>query len=147
MYYLYKISLTRDKKFKISRHKIYYSNSDSFWYEENEELKKTRWGYCKSGHINSRDFVSHFKNASVSDPELWIVSEKENFKIPDEENTENEISIFFLTKELENINKNIEYTENSLSYYRERQKELAEKIKNLPNEYSNFQIQFPLQFV
>ena len=136
MYCLYKISLTRDKKFKISKHKIYYSNSDSFWYEENGELRKTQWGYCKSGHINSRDFVSHFKNASVSDPELWIVSEKENFKIPDEENTENEISIFFLTKELENINKSIEYTENSLSYYRERQKELAEKIKNLLNKQS-----------
>lgn len=147
MDYLYKINLTRDKKFKISKHKIYYSNSYSFWYKENEELRKTLWAYCKSGHINSRDFVSHFKNASVSDPELWIISEKENFEIPDKENTEREILIFFLTKELEDVNKKIKYTENSLSCYRERQKELAEKIKNIPNKYGNFQIQFPLQFV
>ena len=131
MYYLYKISLTRDKKFKISRHKIYYSNSDSFWYEENEDLRKTQWGYCKSGHINSRDFVSHFKNASVSDPELWIVSEKENFEIPDKENTEREIELFFLTEELKIVNKYIECAENFLSSQRERQEKLAGKIKNL----------------
>ena len=131
MNYLYKIRLTRDKDFKISKHKIYYSNSDSFWYEEDEELCKTRWEYCKSGHINSRDFISHFKNASVSDPELWIVSEKEDFEIPDKENTQNEIKLFFLTQELKDVNKGIEYAENSLSYYRRRQEKLVEKIKNL----------------
>lgn len=131
MNYLYKIRLTINKDFKISKHKIYYSNSDSFWYEENEELHKTYWAYCKGEHINSRDFISHFKNASVSDPELWIVSEKEDFEIPDKENTQNEIKLFFLTQELKDIDKGIKYAENSLSYYRRRQEKLVEKIKNL----------------
>lgn len=131
MNYLYKISLEKDKKFKISKHKIYYSNSNSFWYEENEELARTRWEYCKSDHINSRDFISHFKNASVSDPELWIVSDKEDFEIPDKENTKNEIKLFFLTRELKDVNKGIENAENTLSYYRRRQEKLVEKIKNL----------------
>lgn len=131
MDYLYKIYLTEDKKLKISKHKIYYSNSDSFWYEKDRELQKMRFEYCKSEHTNSRDFVSHFKNASVSDPELWIVSEKENFEIPDKENTEREIELFFLTEELKIVNKYIECVENFLSFQRERQENLAEKIKNL----------------